>query len=75
MTVFSINAATFTHLLIKISRVRNGDKIFWFKLSFLGPLNKYVFGGLLRPKCPNQSIFLRGDFSKVSSRLQQHLLI
>jgi hypothetical protein len=42
-------------------------------MSLAEPLKKYVFRSLLRLQSPNQSMFLRGDFSKVSLHLNQLL--
>jgi hypothetical protein len=66
ITVFLRNAAYLTHLKLKASRFRNGNKSFKYSILIC----------LLRRgawfQISNQLIFLRGDdFSNVSSHLQQ----
>jgi hypothetical protein len=75
VTVFGRNAAYLTQLLTKASKIRSGNKNFGFECPFWDPLEIDVFKEFAQATEPNQSIFPRGDFSKVSLRRKQQLLL
>jgi hypothetical protein len=60
------------------SRAKNsetGTLLILVSSALLGSLKKAFFMSFLSWQSPNQSIFLRGDFSKDNSRIKQQLLL